>query len=516
MFATQFSSRLMGGVHTFKPSAIELQPGQIFRGMITKVYPNDMVQVQLAGTLLHAELKAPLEVGQYAWLQVLPSKHPITLKVIDLPQGNSRNTRGIRDSVEKSDLEGLLRALGLKVDRSNIHNLQLLMDSRIPLKYEELGSQLNLLRHTATPERTIHLMQVAHQRGLPLQTNVIQSLDAVLFGKSLNVVIDQLSQYAHEHMQARPLIEQAIQLWQQARAELGNLTSSTSQPSINNPTSATNSQFISGYAQPSVTKTIDQNTSFATGSFRNQRIEESHTDSSTKHSPNTIRVEDGNHEKNMQIESSLVKFLRILGVEYESSILSRMTQTTGLPIPSMQTNHMEQLKAVLLELRGLDPLSTHLRETVDTGIRTITGQQLLMLQESNSPWQSFIYQVPLPQFQKDMEPSFIHIEGRRKDREGIDSDNCRLFFHLNLDTLDTMMIDVNIINRSLNIHIYSDVLLVKQWIEAGREEWTQAMQNYEYHMSSIKVSPLPTQLEEQKAPMLTINQVGYQGVDLRI
>lgn len=523
MFASHLLGSVINGIRPVSNAQqpIELEPGQVFRGVIVKAFPNQMVQVQLAGTTLYAQLNAPLEVGQQAWLQVLPKNNPITLQVIDTPRAYTGTTMASTETTPKSALEGLLRGLGIKADRTNIQNLKLIFDAGIPLKTEKIGNMLDLLRSSSGPDRTLQLLQLAHQRGLPITNEVIRSLEATLFGRSLGDIMNQLSQQMSETRQATPLIQHANQIWQEARAALTNMIGGTK--SSNTITGQQNTfspiQQTQVQAQtptlmmPSVDSNSADPSTRTLASSQTLPIQSENPELSSNNSRSLVDVASEQRIQAPQ-ENGLTKFFRLLGVDYEQTLLSRGTlQADAVSI--IKPELLQQLKAVLLELKGMEQLSTSLRDTIDQGIRMITGQQLLMVNDGNTPWNSFIFQIPLPHMQ-NAEPSFIHIEGRKKGKEAIDHENCRLLFHLDLDALDQTIIDIQITNRIMSIQIYNDAPWLKAWIDEHREEWIAAMQEQVYYLSSIKVQAVPQQPKQVSNSTIPVPQSSYRGVDLRV
>ncbi len=511
MFASHLLGRVINGLRPVATpqQQIELEPGQVFRGTIIKAYPNQMVQVQLAGTTLYAQLNAPLEVGQQAWLQVLPKSNPITLKVVDTPRSDTGfPTATTADLTEKSAIEGLLRGLGIKADRINIQSLQLMVDSGLPLKTAELGRVLDLLKKSTTPDRTIQLLQLAHQRGLSMTNEVIRSLEAAFFGRSLGEIANQLSQHAHENKQAQPLLQRVALIWQAANAHLAQVVRPQSMTTTNHSSGTSTMAQQQTLPQTQHVQAESQVISSQTQPSQMGKIEQTTTNTNV---PIEITSE---HKAPATQDNGLFKFFKLLGIDYEQTLLSRNVFASSDAHATIQPEHLQQLKGVLLELRAMDHLSPALREAIDQGIRSITGQQLLMVNDGNTPWNSFVFQIPLPHMQK-AEPSFIHVEGRKKGKEAIDHENCRLFFHLDLDTLEQTMIDIQITNRIMSIQIYNDYPFVKEWIEEYREEWSEAMLGQEYHLSSIRVLPIPI-AEQQASSILPVQSTSYRGVDLRI
>lgn len=514
MFAAHLLGTLINGLKPVsnQQQNIELQPGQVFRGVIMRAYPNDMVQIQLAGTTLIAQLSAPLEVGQQAWLQVLPRSHPITLKVIDAPRTFSDKSGEHSEIVGQSSIAALLRGLGIKADRVNMNNLKQLMDAGIPLKSGELNTMLDLLRGLPNTDRTLLLFQMAHQRGLPISQEVIMSLETILFGKSIGNLLEEIKQFASENRQAASLLERANVIWQEATTQLSNWVTKQHVGKDNSSMGVSQSPSL---AMPNRSDQVLQSISPILSSNKSDHSLGFEDNSPVRSTIQTeILVDKGPLP---QQDKGPMTFFKLLGIDYESLVHSKYNPLNEQSIPNIKTESLNQLKGVLLELRGLENLSTPFREAIDHGIRMITGQQLLLVNDNNSPWNSFVFQIPLPHMDREASPSYIHIEGRKKGREAIDIENCRLFFHLELEAIDTTMIDIQVTNRIMGIQIYNDFPWIKEWVEQYREEWTESMRTFDYHLSSIKVQPLANvERNRENSPTTPVQRTTYQGVDFRV
>lgn len=508
MNAGQLLGTLMNGLRpaSGQNPAVELIPGQIFRGVIVKAFPGDLVQVQLGGLSLYAQLNAPLEVGQTAWLQVLPRSHPITLRVIDAPSGNAAHDQG-NESLERSSLEGLLRGLGLKADRVNLHLLNQVMKAGIAIKSGEIGGLLEILKKSPALERTMQAVQLAQLKGLPLEAEVIRSLETVLFGKSIDAHILNLLNIAKENPAMKPIADKMEAIWQKARDATAPiphpLTQSAAKPETGSHISMQTSMPLP--SEISGTGVYDQK-------LPSMRIENDLRQGTEERQH--VRVPPQGSE---MPASFLRRWISLLGVQYEHNLLHKLNSS----LAGME-NHLDEvdhLKGILLALRGSENLPQHVREAIDEGIRWITGQQLLLSNEGNTPWSSFIFQIPLFSLSGNSETAFIQIEGRKRGNDAIDPENCRLFFHLNLEALQKTLIDMQIQNRIMSIQIYNDSSWLKEWIERHREEWSEPLQELGYHLSSLKVSPLPQQETRSELPYpdhLPVSRGKYQGVDLRV
>src|SRR5690625_146547 len=91
-----------------------LKPGQIIRGKILKLYPQNKAQIQLGGQTLVAQLKAPLSVGESYHFQVQSADQVIHLTVL----GDQLKTQ------PNSNIQNLLQQLGMNANQSIVQFLQ--------------------------------------------------------------------------------------------------------------------------------------------------------------------------------------------------------------------------------------------------------------------------------------------------------------------------------------------------------------------------------------------------------
>lgn len=514
-----FTSYLLGAVLRGLPpimntnQRVELEPGQILRGEILKAFPNQMVQVQIGGAVIHAQLNAPLEVGQQAWLQVLPQSNPITLKVIDRPSGQNYNEQAKH---ERQSVEQLLRAVGIKADRTNVQNLNRLLENKIVLKSSDLSPMLELMRQYPATERIIQLFQLAQQRSIPITKENILSLESAIFGQSLEHIVEQLTQVKNSNPKVSQLVQQLNRSWDQVKVTMSSLVNDEvrtievgtqpKEPAVGMGTKVTDREVDQE-------KVADQGKIVQGRSVQNEELPKQQNQTVSLDSKNI--PQSAQTKEVSQKENALLHFLKLIGLDYESEQLKNFSNARNTLSSTSSSDTLRQIKGILLELNQMDSLPAQVKESVEQGIRSITGQQLLLLQDHQSPWQSSILQIAFPNILKENEPSYVHVEGR-KSREGIDVENCRLFFHLQLDALDTTMIDIHITSRRMNIVLYNDHDWVKTMIEESKEEWKRALEPLAYQIANIKVLPT-NQFSSPKSSNPSYSMPStYQGVDIRI
>ncbi|GAA4713003.1 hypothetical protein [Brevibacillus fulvus] len=177
---------------------LELQPGQVYRGTVLKLYPDNMAQVQIGGQQVTAKLETKLEAGQKAWLQVQPSSGMVTLKMLT----------GSAEAADNS-LTGLMNSLGLADTKENRTIMRSLLQQNLPVTKELVQAFSSIAREQGTSEATVDAFLLAFKRKLPLTSEVVNSLQSFLSGKPLSQSIQTFLQQASQFLQAESARPQA-------------------------------------------------------------------------------------------------------------------------------------------------------------------------------------------------------------------------------------------------------------------------------------------------------------------
>jgi hypothetical protein len=176
------------------PRQVELTPGQVVKGAVLKLYPDNMALVQIGGMQVHARLEANLEAGQKAWLQVQPSNGVVTLKVL-------QNTTHPQEPLEAS-WQALLRLLGLNDTPDNTAIVKALVSQNMPVSKEVLQALSHIVKNVGADQATIDACMLAMRRGLPLSEEVVGAIKTFLSGQPLTDAIDTFVKEA-EHFLAQ-------------------------------------------------------------------------------------------------------------------------------------------------------------------------------------------------------------------------------------------------------------------------------------------------------------------------
>lgn len=190
----QLLSSMMNRVASTSAKPIDLTPGQVFKGTVTRLYPDNLALVQIGGVQIQAKLEANLEVGQKAWLQVQPTSNPVTLKVLTTPE----NPHQLQDT----STEGLMRSLGLSDTPESKALVESLVKQNLPVNKETVNAFLEITKTQGSSKEVVDAFLLAMKRNLPLTNDVVGSLRTFLSGKPLADTIQQFLQEAKAFLQS--------------------------------------------------------------------------------------------------------------------------------------------------------------------------------------------------------------------------------------------------------------------------------------------------------------------------
>lgn len=213
----------------------------------------------------------------------------------------------------------------------------------------------------------------------------------------------------------------------------------------------------------------------------------------------------------------IAELFRHLGVTHERELMGQAFSQGAIDSHSLK--QMDTVKSLLLQISQApaQALPSGLREAADQLLQQVTGQQLMMVQPSNQALSQIVMQIPIRQGEGD-ETAFVQIESKKKGSGQLDPENCRLFFHLELQSMGTTMIDVSIVNRIVNLQIFNDTPWVEALIQGAKDRFADQLQDVGYHLSAMRVQPVPAERGKSTSPIQTKGPIlaDYKGVDLRV
>ncbi|MBS4193967.1 hypothetical protein [Lederbergia citri] len=152
-------------------SSIQFRPGQIFYGVIQKLFPNQHAEIQVGAKKLIAKLEVPLTNGKGYWLQVTSNDGAPKLKLL--------NTSTPFSQSESSSTSSLLQQLGLHSHKMNHSLIQFLRNENIPLTKEEIVRAAQLLPLANNVEDGLQTIKMMSDRKWPLNEGIFKSFLAL-------------------------------------------------------------------------------------------------------------------------------------------------------------------------------------------------------------------------------------------------------------------------------------------------------------------------------------------------
>ncbi|MBU7319585.1 hypothetical protein [Paenibacillus oleatilyticus] len=210
---------LTGDAQAAEPKALELKVGQVVKGMVLQVGPEQEALVNIGGVQVRAQLEAPLKPGEVTMLQVQPES-----------SGGQVVLKPLQSNVQISDgsLGDIVKTMGLPDSPANRQLVQLLNQAGVTLTKENVQAFANLqaqMPPNMPQEAWLPSAVIAFQKGLPLTPETVVSVRQAVQGPPFHEVLDQLGQLAGRELegnaslspQSRELLQNVRQLVQQLR-----------------------------------------------------------------------------------------------------------------------------------------------------------------------------------------------------------------------------------------------------------------------------------------------------------
>ncbi|WP_027414578.1 flagellar hook-length control protein FliK [Aneurinibacillus terranovensis] len=513
-------------------SQIELRPGQIFRGTVLKLFPDNLATVQLGSLTVTAKLETPLELGQKTWLQVQPGTGPVTLKIIPQP--------GTANQASDPSIEGLARAMGSKINDESLFFIQKLVEEKIPLQQNDIRQFQGLAEQIGSDKDTLDAAIMAVRKGLPLTRETIQALRTFNANVNLTDMMSGLSEEIHSLLtlpgeSPDPQLKDQLQKFQTQLREIKSLISIYSEPlSELEGNRAGQSALPEQGTFPNSSGDVNPVGTKANSTSNLLMLQNDMGTGKTEGSPDhnmekaaDVLVSPGHRQAVLpedaetgRIKHAIQEFFFRLGVDYEHNVLQ---SNEGGQAVSPDGKQLENIKSAVLHILqhpNAASLTEGIRDQLQTVLQQVTGQQLMLAGTNESAFVQYMLQFPLP---GDREHNaVITIESRKKGQGAVDPENCRLFFYLSMQNLGDTMLDVSIVNKILMVRVFNNQPWLSALIQSTRSELEQKLSAQGYRLSGISVAPLP---DEKNHTGTRAGAVGgkypssltdYKGVDVRI
>lgn len=207
------------------------------------------------------------------------------------------------------------------------------------------------------------------------------------------------------------------------------------------------------------------------------------------------------------MEQALKTVLKGLGISYEAALINH----AGDVQEAAQT-----LKPQLLTLLQDTQTSAPLREAADQLIARLNGMQLLS--GENGHQHQIIMQVPLQFFGKRMDAT-LQWNGRMQKDGKIDANYVRILFYLDMEALKETVIDMQVQNRIVTIHLYNEYKELEILAEPLKQSLKVGLAENEYQLSGIFIKQFANKTTENPKENLEKTKektMQHNGVDIRV
>jgi hypothetical protein len=577
----QLLRSLLSEAQPGEPKTLELKIGQIVKGMVLQLLSEQDALVNIGGVQVKAHLETPLKQGEVTLLQVQPesSNGQITLKpvasstvqIADESLADVLNNMGLKDTATNRQIIQALHQDNITLSKENL---------------QAFAKVIAAIPANAQPEQWQQAALLTVKNNLPITAESVGALHQVIFGAPITQQLNQLSQHMNEALTNPVLSKQVSESITQIKSLLNELQSISAQAfpdSIDDgaesvkaskgsillnvsqvlpKTESTLSELPKTFSTPGVTGNQVLNTK---GLFaaQDQLLTKDDAPASLTKAETSVEPAKaanlpltGNSSLSTMNETETLKtltpqaettqwigkWLKSLGIEHEQQLFKVLDKTSDLDklIHNTQDSPLEyspeasrtpneaakqiatdSLKAALLQLNAMDDTPPSLKESAQQLLQQITGQQLLLSPDRTSMFSHITMMIPMNN-EQGQQTAAVHIQSRKGSRGEIDANNCRLLFDLRMKSIGDTLVDVQVYNKIVSLHVHNDHDFVANLLESSRDEIAATLQNVGYQFLSLKCSPFPeVALEQVKDATRSPNASSYtskpyKGVDLRV
>lgn len=207
------------------------------------------------------------------------------------------------------------------------------------------------------------------------------------------------------------------------------------------------------------------------------------------------------------MEQAIKIIFKSLGMSYEASLNSKAGD-----IQEIAQSLKPQLLSLMQDAQSPQPL----KESADIILSRLNGMQLFS--GENGPQHQLIMQIPL-QFLGKHADATIQWNGRMKENGKIDANYARVLFYLNMEALQETVVDMQVQNRIITIHLYNDHSNLELLAEPLKQSLKIGLLEKEYQLSGLfikKFEDTKSQLTNENMMKQKKDSKFQNGVDIRI
>ncbi|MDN4494227.1 hypothetical protein [Ureibacillus aquaedulcis] len=205
------------------------------------------------------------------------------------------------------------------------------------------------------------------------------------------------------------------------------------------------------------------------------------------------------------MEQAIKTVLKGLGMSYEAGLNNKMSDIQELA---------QSLKPQLLSLIQDAQTPSTVREAADNILARLNGMQLSS--GENGHQHQLVMQIPLQFLGKQTEAT-LQWNGRMKENGKIDANYARVLFYLNMEALEETMVDMQVQNRIVTIHLYNNQPQLEALAGPLKETLKKGLLDKNYQLSGLFVKAFeetstPYDLKKKNFDETKLKS----GVDIRI
>ncbi|SFK26478.1 hypothetical protein SAMN04487936_11023 [Halobacillus dabanensis] len=214
----------------------------------------------------------------------------------------------------------------------------------------------------------------------------------------------------------------------------------------------------------------------------------------------------------------------LVSIPDKDRILHQLKALMDLPGYSDEKRYLSAIKEGKHTIDQENSIKTFLLQTLSDSseIRPETAKRLLQyingiqLASHSEDAQSLQLSIQLPGgiigALSDVE---MNMEGRKSKDGDIDPDFCHILFYLELSHLKETVIDMNIIDRRVSVHIFNDHTHLEKLFEPYKSSLDEGLDKIGYELTSVRTSPMKKKNQEH-SPAVNEREATINGVDIRI
>jgi hypothetical protein len=547
MNISQLLRSVIGDMQVSDARTLELKVGQIVRGVVLQMLSEQDALMNIGGAQVQAHLEAPLAKGQSALLQVQPESMAgkIVLKPVEVSQVQ----------IPEPSLAELLKSFELKDTPGNRRALQDLHQAKLPLTRENVQSYADMA--ASQPEGAAdgewrQSALLAMKRGLPLTQETVASLHRTVFGGGVARTIEnlgsqlagflgndapdaavspatrQLMAQVKQALEALPAMPQAADaLDAGAASAAGPRTAGEAAQAPRAEVPAPGARPAAAgeaAAQPKAPPAAEQAANAARSSGGAEAAPapagppRGEAAAAGAHSARAAAGGQGpggaGEAPAMAREPApwVGRLLKALGVQHELQLArpheggahaqpphNRAGEAAPPPAGTAPPPEADAaadnatLKGLLLQLSTAEDAPPAIREQAQQLVQQVTGQQLLLTPDRTAMFTHMTLMLPIMN-QNGSQTAAVHIQSRKGANGQLDARNCHLVFDLDMRTLGTTLVDVQVTDRIVALRVHNDFPEIGELLEEHREEIREALDKIGYQLLSMKVLPYPEPL----------------------